>query len=97
MHDGRMNTYTFYKDHKKITLTRLKSAHSPKPKDNPHMDVFLTTLLKSQYHEFEPVKEWILMQLEQTEPTIHAHPLLTPLLQTFQHVFPQEIPHGLPP
>jgi len=52
MHDGRMNTYTFYKDHKKITLTPLKSVHSPKPKDNPHMDVFLTTLLKSQLYEF---------------------------------------------
>jgi len=37
------------------------------------------------------------MQSERTEPTIHTHPLLTPLLQTFHHVFPQEIPHGLPP
>jgi len=28
MHDGRMNTYTFYKDHKMITLTPLKFAPS---------------------------------------------------------------------
>ena len=47
MHDGRMNTYTFTKDHKKITLTPLKSSLSSKPKENPKMDVFLTTLLKS--------------------------------------------------
>jgi len=26
MHDGRLNTYTFAKDHKKITLTPLKST-----------------------------------------------------------------------
>ena len=37
------------------------------------------------------------MQSERTEPTIHTHPLLTPLLQTFHHVFPQEIPQGQPP
>jgi len=62
IHDGRMNTYTFHKDHKKITLTPLKSAPSPKPNDNPHIDVFLTTLVKSQLYKFEPFKEWILLQ-----------------------------------
>ena len=96
-HDGRMNTYTLHKDHKKITLTPLKSAHSLKPKNNPHMDVFLTTLLKSQHHEFETFKDWILLHHEEAEPTAQTHPLLTPLLNDFQHVFPQEIPHGLPP
>ena len=55
-----MNTYTLHKDQKKITLTPLKSAHSLKPKNNPHMDVFLTTLLKSQLHEYETFKDWIL-------------------------------------
>ena len=58
---------------------------------------FLTTLLKSQHHEFETFKDWILLHHEEAEPTAQAHPLLTPLLNDFQHVFPQEIPHGLPP
>jgi len=61
MHDGRMNTYTFTKDHKKITLTPLKISSFSKPKDNPKMDVFLTTLLKSQMHEYESYKEWDLL------------------------------------
>jgi len=61
MHDGRMNTYTFTKNHKKITLTSLKSPSPSKPKENPKMDVFLTTLLKFQMHEFESYKEWILL------------------------------------
>ena len=97
MHDGRMNTYTFTKHHKKITLTPLKSATPSKPKENPPKDVFLTTLLKSQLHEYEPYKEWILLGQEPALSTASSHPLLTPLLQEFQHVFPQEIPHGLPP
>jgi len=92
-----MNTYTLHKDQKKITLTRLKSTHSLKPKNNPHMDVFLTTLLKSQLHEYETFKDWILLHHEESKPTTQTHPLLTPLLNDFQHVFPQEIPHGLPP
>jgi len=57
MHDGKMNTYTFHKDHKKITLTPLQSGPSPKTKDKLHMDVFFATLQKSQLHEFEPLKE----------------------------------------
>jgi len=83
MHDGRMNTYTFTKDHKKITLTPLKSSSPSKPKENPQMDVFLTTLLKSQLHEYEPYKEWIWLGQELALATASSHPLLTPLLHTF--------------
>jgi len=57
MHNGRLNTYTFTKDHKKITLTPLKISSLSKPKGNPKLDVFLTTLLQSQMHEYEPYKE----------------------------------------
>jgi len=35
MHDDRMNTYTFTKNHKRITLTPLKSSTTSKPKENP--------------------------------------------------------------
>jgi len=88
MHDGRMDTYTFTKDHKKITLTPLKSSFPSKPKENPKMDVFLTTLLKSQMHEFEPYKEWILLGQDSAIAIASHHPLLTLLLRAFQHVFP---------
>jgi len=67
-----------------------------KLKENPKMDVFLTTLLKSQMHEFESYKEWILLGHEPTLATPSHHPLLTPLLQAFQHVFPNEIPPPTP-
>jgi len=97
MHNGRLNTYTFTKHHKKITLTPLKIPSHSKPKDNLKLDVFLTTLLKSQMHEYEPYKEWILLGHESTQATASPHPLLTSLLHDFSYVFPQEIPHGLPP
>jgi len=87
-----MNTYTFTKDHKNITLAPLKSTSLSKPKDKPQMDVFLTTLLKSQMHECEPYKEWILLGHELALATASTHPLLEPLLQAFKRVFPQEIP-----
>ena len=61
MHDGRMNTYTFTKDHKKIAFTPVKSSSPSKLKENPLINVFLTTIIKSQMHEYEPHKEWILL------------------------------------
>jgi len=97
MHDGQMNTYTFTKDHKKITLTPFKPSPQKKPQDNPKLNVFLTTLLHSQLHEFDAFKEWILLGQEPAEVRDSSHPLLTHLIKAFSHVFSQEIPHGLPP
>ena len=61
MHDGRLNTYTFNKDHQKITLTPLKPTSQRKPQDTPRMDIFLTTLLHSQLQEFDAYQESILL------------------------------------
>jgi len=93
IHDGRMNTYTFTKDRKKITLTPLQVSS----KETPTKDVFLTTLLKSQMHEFEAYKEWILLGQELAKAPALSYALLTPLLHEFSNVFPEEIPPGLPP
>jgi len=73
-----MNTYTFTKDHKKITLTPLKPSPQKNPQDNPKLDVFLTTLLHSQLHEFEDFKEWILLGQEPAKVEEPSHPLLAP-------------------
>jgi len=97
MHDGRLNTYTFTKEHKKITLTPLKPHPQKRPQDTPGMDAFLTTLLHSQLHECDDFKEWILLGQEPTEAKDSSHPLLSPLLKVFEHVFPSEVPHGLRP
>jgi len=97
MHDGRMNTYTFTKDQKKITLTPLKISSLSKPKDNPKIGVSLTSLLKSQMHEYESYKESILLGQEPALASPSPHPLITLLLQDFPHIFPHEIAQGLPP
>jgi len=96
MHDGCLNTYTFTKDHKKVTLILLKPTSQRKPQDTHSMDVFLTTLLYSQLHEYDDFKEWILLGHEPAEAKDSSHPLLTPLLKAFKHVFPSKVPHGLP-
>jgi len=97
MHDGRMNTYSFILDHKKITLTPIRPSQLLKPKETPQKDILLTNLLKAENHEFESFKDWLLLGLDKTKTVTHSHPLLIPLLQAYDHVFPQEIPHGLPP
>ena len=97
MHDGRLSTYTFTKDHKKITLTPLKPTSQTKPRDTPSMDDFLTTLLYSQLCEYDDFKEWILLGHEPSEAKDSSHPLLIPLLKASEHVFPSEVPHDLPP
>ena len=88
MHDGRLNTYTFAKDHKKITLTPLKSNSHKRPQDTPSMDVFLTTLLHSQLHEYDDFKEWILLGQEPAEAKDSSHPLLFPSPQKFPTCLP---------
>ena len=61
------------------------------------MDVFLTTLLHSQLHEYDEFKEWILLGHEPAKAKDSSHPLLSTLIKAFEHVFPSEVPHGLPP
>jgi len=64
MHEGRLNTYSFTKNHKKITLIPLKPSHTEKPKDNPYIDIFPTTLLKSQWHAHLSSKDLLLQSLD---------------------------------
>jgi len=97
MHNYHLNTYTFSKDHEKISLTPLKATSQSKPQDTPRMDVFLTTLLHSQLHEFEAYKEWILLGQEPIEAKEFSHHLLISLLKAFKHVLSSKVPHALPP
>jgi hypothetical protein len=103
MHDGHLNTYTFSKDGKKITLAPLSPSqlHKSKPQTaQTHSDLLLAfsePLLKASLHEFRAFKEWLLTALEETEAPAHTHPLAMALLDRFAHVFPEDIPPGLPP
>ena len=58
MYDAKLNTYTSTstKDHNKIILTPFKPTSQKRPQDNPSIDVFLTTLLRSQNHEYNDFK-----------------------------------------
>lgn len=103
MHSGYLNTYIFSKDGKKITLAPLSPLQlvKNKPQKNPDQTEMLLTqgepLLKASYHEFRAFKEWILLNQDEPETTPQIHPLAQALLNQFTHVFPDEIPNGLPP
>ena len=103
IHDGYLNTDTFHKDGRKITLAPLSPSQLHKNKPQPshdHSDMLLAVsepLLKASHHEFKAFKEWILATLEESETPTPSHPLAISLLEKFSHVFPEEIPPGLPP
>jgi len=97
MHDGCLNTYSFSKDGKKITLAPLSPSqlHKIKPSKLPHLDLLLTCsepLLKASHHKFKAFKEWILTSLEEAASPYPSHPMAVTLLAKFSHVFPEEIP-----
>ena len=86
MHDGYLNTYSFSKDGKKITLIPLSPSqlHKHTPSNTqPHSDLSLTyseSLLKAYHHEFKSFKEWILTSLEEFETPTPTHPIAIALL-----------------
>ena len=103
-HDGFSNTYFLHKDGRKITLLCLPPQQITKPKSNepPNEGEVLCTLLeptlKVEQREFKAFKEMILHAPPQVPPTkTPMHPLGKQILLEFAHVFPEDIPHGLPP
>ena len=59
--------------------------------------MFSEPLLRASQHEFKSFNDWILTNLEEPDIPLPTHPLAVSLLQMFAHVFPDEIPAGLPP
>jgi len=103
MHNGFLNTYSFTKEGKKITLSHLSPSqlHKDKPQKKPHQSDLLLTLSeplsKASYHEFKAFKEWILNIQDEPESPLPSHSVAKALIHQFCHLFPDEIPMGLPP
>ena len=103
MHNGFLNTYSFFFGGKKITLVPLSPSelHKSKPQKKPeHSGCLLTfsePLRQASYHEFKAFKEWILNIQEEPETPLPSHPIAISLIHQFCHLFPEEIPTGLPP
>lgn len=97
-HDGYKNTYSFTMNQKKTTITPLIHKLSEKQHHQTKKTKSITTLMKSEHQEYTSFMEFILSCLDDTPTPQEAnHPLLTPLLDQYSHVFPSQIPHGLPP
>jgi len=54
-------------------------------------------LLKASQHEFKASKEWILQVQDGPETPLPSHPIAKVILNQFSHLFPNELPSGLPP
>jgi len=102
MHNGYLNTCSFSKDGKKITLAPLSPSKlheiqpqkKPKPKD---CLLYMTEpILEASQHESKAFKEWILSMQEEPESSLPTHPIARTLIENFCHLFPKEIPMGLP-
>jgi len=71
MHNGFLNTYSFFKGGKRITLTPLSpfelSKHKPQKQPERSDILFACSepLLKASYHEFKAFKVWILVTQEE--------------------------------
>jgi len=103
MRNGYLNTCSFSKDGKKITLAPLSPSklHQIQPHKKPkHIDCPLSMckpILKASQHEFKAFKEWILSMQYEQESLMPTHPIARTLIENFCHLFPKEIPTGLSP
>ncbi|VFQ93342.1 unnamed protein product [Cuscuta campestris] len=85
---------------KKITLTPLPP---PTPTAKPNKEqppVLISTILQAEQHEFNGIKDLILLEDGEAEPSNcpkQPHPLAEPIILEYAHVFPNDVPHELLP
>lgn len=92
IHDGYLNTFTFFHNNRKIILTPLSPQQSLQS-----LPFSLSTLLKSEEYQYHSAKEFILLGLDEEEnkPHPNTHPLVQSLVNSYSRVFPTEI-HPIP-
>jgi len=106
-HNGYLNTYSFTKDEKKITLTlpspsQLTEVRPQKNLDQIELLLTLGELFpKASFMNLRPLRSRSShlkknLNLLSLKPSLKLTPYI-PLLEQLSHVFSEEIPHGLPP
>jgi hypothetical protein len=94
MHNGYLNTYSFTKDGKKITLAPLSPSQLPQTKPTKNQsktDLLLACsepINKATQHEFKALLEWILTVEDEPESPPLTHPLAISLLKKYSYLFP---------
>lgn len=94
IHDGKKNTYTFWKDNIKVTLAPLKDKVSTKGDQQNGDNLLSITNFMEKAEE-----SGILMALvsREVQPPTEVPNILKPLLEEYADLTPEELPPGLPP
>lgn len=106
-HDGRTNMYTFMHDKRKISLapltpTQVHEIHLQMVKEKEKSVKSNFLIRSSCVRKAATTKHTMLLMifkelLSAGSDELTLHPEITKLLDMFKDVFPEEIPHGLPP
>jgi len=75
----------------------MKFSHKKKPKQVDYLLSMSEPILKASQHEFKAFKEWILSMQDEPESLMPTQTIARTIIENFCHLFPEEIPTGLPP
>nr|GEW12206.1 hypothetical protein [Tanacetum cinerariifolium] len=95
IHDGSKNTYSFDKDGGKIVLGPSKFNVIPRNAEFEGNYFVSKSEFSEDFKNSEVAYALLIKEVRMNESV--APDILKPLLETFQSIFPDEIPEGLPP
>ncbi|XP_065017690.1 transposon Tf2-1 polyprotein [Musa acuminata AAA Group] len=94
LYDGYKHTYSFKVNEKKIILAPLQPSEISAPKKE--VSAFIS-YRECRYELDKGGHVLALMVVEENEQHKETPKIMQPILEEFQDVIPEEIPHGLPP
>ena len=94
LYDGYKHTYSFKVNETKIILAPLQPSEISAPKKE--VSAFIS-FRECRYELDNGGHVLALMVVEENEQHTETPNIMQPILEEFQDVIPEEIPHGLPP
>jgi len=94
LYDGYKHTYSFKVNEKNIILAPLQPSEISAPKKE--VSAFIS-YRECRYELDKGGHVLALMVVEENEQHKETPKIMQPILEEFQDVIPEEIPHGLPP
>ncbi|XP_017255857.2 transposon Ty3-I Gag-Pol polyprotein isoform X1 [Daucus carota subsp. sativus] len=94
IHEGKKNTYTFWKDNIKVTLAPMKDKVSAEgKKENGDNMLSITNFMEKA----EETGIFMALVMREVQPPTQVPDFIKPLLEEYKDLTPEELPPGLPP